>query len=81
MKRLLLLITILTMTACSGGCAGFNPEAIGVDPTDNAILKVEGHVDGYFTDSSLDYCRTEFPAGLDLATLSPEQLEAATTCE
>jgi hypothetical protein len=63
------------------GCQSVDLEqSIGVGPDDNAILRVEAHVDPAWTESTADYCRTEFPAGFDISTLTPEQLEAATGC-
>ncbi len=63
------------------GCANMDIEqTIGVGPDDNAILRVEAHIDPAWSESSADYCRTEFPAGFDITKLSPEQLEAATGC-
>ena len=72
------LIAAILLTS---GCAGLDIEkAIGVGPDDNAILRVEAHVDPAWSESTADYCRTEFPAGFDIGKLTPEQLEAATGC-
>lgn len=75
---------LVVLVACFVGlqaCASFDLEqSIGVGPEDNAILRVEAHIDPAWSESSADYCRTEFPADLDISTLSPEQLESATEC-
>ena len=63
------------------GCAGLDIEqAIGVGPEDNAILRIEAHVDPAWSESTAYYCRTEFPKGFDITTLTPDQIEAATGC-
>jgi len=58
------------------GCQSFDPETIGVDATDNAILCVKAHLDTIYTDSSADYTRIELPASLDLSKVTPELAEA-----
>jgi hypothetical protein len=58
------------------GCSSFDPETIGVDSTDNAILCIKAQADGYFTDSGADYTRIELPATLDLSKATPELVEA-----
>lgn len=76
-----LLFFIACAVALAGCTTGANIEdSIGVGPEDNAILRVEAHIDPAWSESSADYCRTEFPASVDVSTLTPEQIEAATDC-
>lgn len=79
--KALVVLMVLAMIISLAACGTLSiEESIGVGADDNAILRVEAHVDPAWSESSADYCRTEFPKNVDVTMLSPEQLEAATDC-
>ena len=87
MKQYMPLITVAVIFFLVGfvsGCASMDlEESIGVGPDDNAVLRVRGEtrVDLPWADAEARYCRAEFPANFDIATLTAEQLSAALDCD
>lgn len=62
---------ILIALACLAGCSTLDPESIGVDESDNAVLCANVDLMPMWTNSRATYSRVELPKGYQL---TPEQL-------
>jgi len=63
--------TGLLIILLATGCQSFNPESIGVDAQDNAVLCLRASVDPAWSESQLSYNSIELPKGYQV---TPEQL-------
>lgn len=74
--NIMLLAILIVLVGGLVGCQGLTPDALGIGPDDNAIQCIKASLDGYFTDSAASTGRIEFPANVELGTLTPELLDA-----
>lgn len=76
-----LVVLALCMTTLAGcTTAGGLDAAIGVEPGENAVMCARVDIDPLWSESSASYRRAEVPDGVDIRTLTPEQIRALYDC-